>query len=412
MYLIYSIIINLVFLFSPFLILYRLIKDKEDLNRYQEKFCIYSKKNELKHIWFHAASVGELMSIIPVLEKLEKKEYIKQIILTTSTKSSAKIFENYKFNKTHHKYYPLDTNYLTTKFISIWKPQLAVFVDSEIWPNMFKNLNEKKIPIILLNARITENSYKRWIIFKKFANQIFSKITLALPSNLETKKFLKALGTKNIHIAGNLKFYGKNKINTINKFLLKKKFKKFKILCAASTHGEEEIFIAKLHKNIKAKNKKLLTIIIPRHINRSEKIINDLKRINLNIVTHSSGDGPNKNTDIYLVDSYGEATKFYQLSKVTFVGGSIVKHGGQNPLEPARFGNHIINGKNIDNFKEIYAFLTKNNISVTTSNKKKIQNEIEKKLDKKLSNFKTKKIFNLGEKILSKNIYYLLKYIA
>ena len=412
MYLIYSIIINLVFLFSPFLILYRLIKDKEDLNRYQEKFCIYSKKNELKHIWFHAASVGELMSIIPVLEKLEKKKYIKQIILTTSTKSSAKIFENYKFNKTHHKYYPLDTNYLTTKFISIWKPQLAVFVDSEIWPNMFKNLNEKKIPIILLNARITENSYKRWIIFKKFANQIFSKITLALPSNLETKKFLKALGTKNIHIAGNLKFYGKNKINTINKFLLKKKFKKFKILCAASTHGEEEILIAKLHKNIKKNNKRLLTIIIPRHINRSEKIINDLKSINLEVVTHSSGNGPNKNTDIYLVDTYGETKKFYQLSNVTFVGGSIVKHGGQNPLEPARFGNHIINGPNIDNFKEIYKFLTKNKISVTTSNIKTIKNEIEKKLDKKLLKIKTKKIFTLGEKILSKNIYYLLRYIA
>ncbi len=412
MYLIYSIIINLVFLFSPFLILYRLIKDKEDLNRYQEKFCIYSKKNELKHIWFHAASVGELMSIIPVLEKLEKKKYIKQIILTTSTKSSAKIFENYKFNKTHHKYYPLDTNYLTTKFISIWKPQLAVFVDSEIWPNMFKNLNEKKIPIILLNARITENSYKRWIIFKKFANQIFSKITLALPSNLETKKFLKALGTKNIHIAGNLKFYGNNKINTINKFLLKKKFKKFKILCAASTHGEEEILIAKLHKNIKKNNKRLLTIIIPRHINRSEKIINDLKSINLEVVTHSSGNGPNKNTDIYLVDTYGETKKFYQLSNVTFVGGSIVKHGGQNPLEPARFGNHIINGPNIDNFKEIYKFLTKNKISVTTSNIKTIKNEIEKKLDKKLLKIKTKKIFTLGEKILSKNIYYLLRYIA
>ena len=412
MYLIYSIIINLVFLFSPFLILYRLIKDKEDLNRYQEKFCIYSKKNELKHIWFHAASVGELMSIIPVLEKLEKKKYIKQIILTTSTKSSAKIFENYKFNKTHHKYYPLDTNYLTTKFISIWKPQLAVFVDSEIWPNMFKNLNEKKIPIILLNARITENSYKRWIIFKKFANQIFSKITLALPSNLETKKFLKALGTKNIHIAGNLKFYGNNKINTINKFLLKKKFKKFKILCAASTHGEEEILIAKLHKNIKKNNKRLLTIIIPRHINRSEKIINDLKSINLEVVTHSSGNGPNKNTDIYLVDTYGETKKFYQLSNVTFVGGSIVKHGGQNPLEPARFGNHIINGPNIDNFKEIYKFLTKNKISVTTSNIKTIKNEIEKKLDKKLLKVKTKKIFNLGEIILSKNIHYLLRYIA
>ena len=130
------------------------------------------------------------------------------------------------------------------------------------------------------------------------------------------------------------------------------------------------------------------------------------------MVTHSSRNGPNKNTDIYLVDTYGEARQFYQLSKITFVGGSIVRHGGQNPLEPARLGNYIINGPNIDNFREIYAFLSKNKISVTTLDIKKIQNEIEKKLNKKLPNLKTRKIFNLGEKILNKNIYYLLKYIA
>ncbi len=412
MYFIYSVIINLVFLFSPILILIRLFKGKEDPLRYQEKFCIYSKKNRFKSVWFHAASVGELMSIIPVLEKLEKKKKIEQVLLTTSTRSSAKIFENYKFKKTFHKYYPLDTNYLTNKFINTWRPQLAVFVDSEIWPNMFKNLEKKQISIILLNARVTRKSYRRWGILKKFANEVFSKISLALPSNLETKKFLKKLGTKNINIAGNLKFYAKNKINTINKFFPKKKFKNFKILCAASTHGDEEILIAKIHKSIKKNDKKLLTIIIPRHINRSKRIIKDLKKINLNVVTHSSRNGPNKNTDIYLVDTYGEARQFYQLSKITFVGGSIVRHGGQNPLEPARLGNYIINGPNIDNFKEIYAFLSKNKISVTTLDIKKMQNEIEKKLNKKLPNSKTRKIFNLGEKILNKNVYYLLKYIA
>ena len=132
----------------------------------------------------------------------------------------------------------------------------------------------------------------------------------------------------------------------------------------------------------------------------------------MKIIKHSSGNKLKKNTDIYLVDTYGEATKFYQLSKITFVGGSIVKHGGQNPLEPARLGNYIINGPNIDNFKEIYAFLTKNKISVTTSNIKKMQKEIENKLYKKLSISKTEKIFNIGEKILNKNIHYLIKYIT
>ena len=151
MYLLYGIITNLVFLISPIIFLYRIISGKEDSKRYKEKFCFYKKKNNLNSIWFHAASVGELVSIIPVLEKLEKNKKIKQIILTTSTISSVKIFEKYKFIKTIHKYYPLDTNYLTNKFISIWKPQLAVFVDSEIWPNMFKNLYEKEVPLILIS---------------------------------------------------------------------------------------------------------------------------------------------------------------------------------------------------------------------------------------------------------------------
>ena len=412
MYFIYNIFINLVFLFSPVLILFRLIKDKEDPNRYLEKFCVYKKKNNLKSVWFHAASVGELMSVIPVLENFEKNKNIKQIILTTATKSSAKIFKNFKFKKTFHKYYPLDTNYLTNKFIKTWKPQLAIFVDSEIWPNMFKNLREKKIPVILLNARITEKSFKRWRIFERFAKEVFGKISLALPSNLETKKFLKKLGTKKIYVAGNLKFYGKSKVNTQNKFLLKRKFKNFKLLCAASTHEKEEIFIGKLHKNIKKRHKKLLTIIVPRHINRVEKITNDLKKINLKVIAHSSGYQPEKNTDIYLVDTYGEATKFYQLSTIAFVGGSVIEHGGQNPLEPSRLGNYIISGPNVQNFKEIYTFLSKNKISITTSNIKKMQSVIEKKLNKKLPKYKVNKIFNIGKKILSKNIYYLLKYIS
>ena len=117
------------------------------------------------------------------------------------------------------------------------------------------------------------------------------------------------------------------------------------------------------------------------------------------------------NTDIYLVDSYGEVSKFYNISKITFVGGSIIKHGGQNPLEPARFGNYILNGPNIDNFKEIYTFLRINGISETTSDISKMRNIIENKLKKKLSNTITKKIFNLGDKILNRNYFYISNYI-
>ena len=142
-------------------------------------------------MWFHAVSVGELMSIIPIIKKIEKNNKIKKIILTTSTKSSADIFKKLKFKKTIPVYYPLDENNITRKFINFWQPKVAIFVESEIWPNMFKNLKEKKIPIIILNARITKKSFNRWKIIKNFSSDIFNKITLALPQNSETKNIFK-----------------------------------------------------------------------------------------------------------------------------------------------------------------------------------------------------------------------------
>ena len=158
MYLIYGILTNIIFLFSPLIFIFRLLQKKEDINRFQEKYCIYSVKNFQKTIWFHAVSVGELMSIIPIINKLEKNKKVKKIIVTSSTISSANIFKKQKFKKTIHKFFPLDTNYLTKKFIKIWKPEVAIFVDSEIWPNMIKNLKKKQIPIVLLNARFTKSS--------------------------------------------------------------------------------------------------------------------------------------------------------------------------------------------------------------------------------------------------------------
>jgi 3-deoxy-D-manno-octulosonic-acid transferase len=223
--------------------------------------------------------------------------------------------------------------------------------------------------------------------------------------------FLKKLGVKKIKIAGNLKYYGKSKINFKGKINLNKKFNNFKVWCAASTHNSEEIFISKLHKDLKKNEKKLLTIIIPRHINRSKNIINNLKDDNLNVITHTSGKKLKKNTDIYLVDTYGEASRFYNLSKVAFVGGSMVKHGGQNPLEPARLGNYIISGPNTENFKEIYKFLEKNRMSIRTSNTNKMKKIISIRLNKKLSNQNKRKIFRIGNKILNNNISYISKYI-
>ena len=411
MYFVYNIFLFIIFLFSPIIFLVRMFNGKEDPIRFKEKLCIYSKKNNLNSIWFHAVSVGELMSILPILNILEKNKQIDQIIVTSSTISSAKIFEKQKFKKIIHRYFPIDANFLNKKFINYWKPKAAFFVDSEIWPNMFKNLKKSNIPVILLNARITKKSFKRWFLIKNFSNLVFKNISLALPSNTETKNFLKKLGANKIKFIGNLKYYGLSKINNNKKNILKNKFKNFKVWCAASTHEGEEILISNVHKNLKKNQKNLLTIIIPRHIDRVEKIIELMNKNQLEVIRHSSNKNINKNTDIYLVDTYGEASNFYDLSNVCFMGGSIINHGGQNPLEPARLGNYILNGPNIENFKEIYEFLSKNNMSITTSNIDKIQKIIEKKLNKKISNLNKTKIVKIGEKILNGNMIYINKFI-
>ncbi len=411
MYFIYSILTNITFLFSPLILILRILKKKEDINRFQEKYCIYPKKNFKKTIWFHAVSVGELMSIIPILNKLEENKKVKKIIVTTSTLSSAKIFKEQKFKKITHKYFPLDTNYLTNKFINIWRPEVAIFVDSEIWPNMIKNLKNNKIPIILLNARFTKSSFKKWMIIKSFAREVFNKITLSLPQNLETKRYLRILGSKKIISVGNLKYFGKKIFLDKENKKLSKKFNKFKVWCAGSTHNTEEILISDLHKELKKFIPNLLTIIIPRHVHRSEIISNDLKKMKLNVVTHTSKQKISPSTDIYLVDTFGETSKFYKISNITFVGGSIVNRGGQNPLEATRLGNYIISGPNISNFKEIYDFLKQNRISYTASNVSKMRDIILSKINRKLSFKKRRKIYDKGNKILNNNIQIIEKFI-
>jgi len=410
MYIIYELIGLLIVILSPIIILFRVITGKEDPKRFLEKYCFYNKKfKNKKTIWIHGASVGEVLSIIPLVKKLEKNRKIKRILITSGTTSSALVFSKYKFKKTIHKYFQIDTNYFSNRFIKYWDPRLAIFVESEIWPNMLKNLNKKNIPIILLNARITKKSFYKWKKFPNFSKNLFNKISLALPQNSETYKYLKILGTKNIKFAGNLKYYGEKKYKK-NKNLIKK-FKNKEIWCAASTHENEELLIGKVHKNIKLIKKNLITIIIPRHINRSNIIINDLKNIGLNIVTRSSSEKIKKSTDIYLVDTYGEASMFYELSNITFLGGSIIGHGGQNPLEPARLRNYILHGPNIQNFKEVYKLLKNLNISTQVNSVLKMQKIIVKKIGYKQSRVLNQKLFSIGEKIIKKNIFEINRYI-
>ena len=411
MFFIYNFFLLIILLISPIIITIRIFLGKEDKLRFKEKFCFFSKNNNINGtVWFHGASVGEILSIIPIVEKFEKDNNIKKILITSSTTSSSYIFSKYKFKKTIHQFYPYDLNIFTKLFINYWKPKIAIFVDSEVWPNMYKNLYKNKIPLMILNARITKKSFKRWKYFPNFSKNIFKKVTIALPQNLETKKYLKLLGAKNIKVVGNLKYFG-SKISNFNDSKLKKKLIKKIIWCAASTHKKEELFVSKVHKELKKDIKNLLTVIIPRHIDRKEEIADELSNIGLNTEFHTSSKSLKKDTDIYIVDTYGDASKFYSLSKLTFVGGSLISHGGQNPLEPARDGNFILFGPHTDNFKEVYEMLENLKIAKKVKSIKNMKSLVLKKINYS-ENLKVKYRLNkLGEKIINRNLLEIKKFI-
>ncbi len=409
MYFLYNILGIIFFLISPFILFFRIINGKEDWRRILEKYAYYNKKESDITLWFHGASVGEIMTILPLVNKFEKDKSVKKILLTSSTLSSASIIAKKPFKKTTHIYYPFDVGFICNNFLDYWKPKIAIFVDSEIWPNMYEKINLKKIPLILINARITSKSFSRWQIFSSFAKNVFNKITIALPQNQETKNYLKRLGVKKIKFLGNLKYFKNDKQSL--KTNLQKYFKNRKVFCAASTHYNEEKIIGKLHLKLKKKFKNLITILVPRHINRTEGIKQDLRKLKLIVTERSSGHKPPDNCDVYIVNTYGEMSKFLSLSNVVFIGGSIVNHGGQNPLEAVRMGNYVMHGRKVDNFKEIYKELKKLKISTEIKSINQMEKVFIKNHNYKKSNSKINKINYLGAKIFENNIEEIRNYL-
>jgi len=414
MFVIYKLLINLIIIISPIILLIRILKNKEHKFRFKEKFCYFSKlRGNGKLIWFHGSSVGEILSIIPLVEKLENDKSINKILITSSTLSSSKVLSKFKLKKTIHQFFPIDSDFLTKKFLNYWKPTLAIFIESEIWPNMLLNIKNKHIPLLLLNARITKKSYEKWKKILPFSKIIFSCFNSCYPQNSETQKYLKSLGAKNIKHLGNLKFTeSKNQKKENLTKNIKKNFTSRKIWCAASTHNNEERICAIAHMKLKKKYKNLLTIIIPRHIQRTNSLYNEITEMGLNVETHSSKRKIKKDTDIYIVDTYGETKSFFKICNLVFLGGSVINHGGQNPLEAARLGCKILYGPNVQNFKEIYELLNKDKLCFKFHNINQLITSIEKSFNE---NMKTEKKINklkkTGLKILNLSLREINKFI-
>ncbi len=420
MYYWYKFITFFFYPFAPVYLYFRKIRKKEDSIRYKEKLAkINIERGEGFLIWFHVASVGEAMSILPLIDGCIKEKKINRILITSITLSSGKILEK-RFNnnpKINHQFLPLDIISLINKFLNHWKPNLSIFIDSEIWPNLILKINEKKIPLLLVNARITKKSFDRWKLVIGFAKKIFGKFDLCIASNNESENFLKILGSKNIKNYGNLKFSNiKNDIKKLD-FNFLNKIKNRKVWCAASTHPSEEIICAEAHLKIKKNYNNILTIIIPRHIDRVKTIKEELSKFNINVLLVTELNNFDDKTDILLVNSYGEALKFYDISKYVFLGKSLVqsliKDSGQNPIEPARLGCKILHGPYVSNFAETYNYLKKLGITkeVNDSNKLSLSLIEELQKDKPKNHEIALKIENYGQNILNNVIMELKKYI-
>ena len=318
MLIIYKFFTSIFRIIAPYYLRLRLLKNKEDPIRFKEKLSIINKSRDNGFlVWFHAASIGETMSILPLIENFEKEKKIDMILVTTVTLSSSQVLEKKFFGnkKVFHQFLPLDIPRYVEKFLNHWSPNLSIFIDSEIWPNLIFSIKKNKIPLLLVNGRITKKTFLKWNFFKNFSKKIFEKFDLCIASNKETENYLKILGAKNIKNYGNLKF-SKTKLNSNNQINsdLASKIKNRKVWCASSTHPTEEIFCAKVHSTLKESHKNILTIIVPRHVNRTKNIFDELNKTNLKICLYSNFKEMEDDTDILLVDTYGETTKFYQIS--------------------------------------------------------------------------------------------------
>ena len=422
MILLYRIFTTCLYPFLILLILLRKILKKEHVIRYKEKiyptnFNVVRNKNS-KLIWFHAASIGEFKSILPIINEINNTHNSIEFLITTVTLSSSNLAEEElsRYNNVTHRFFPLDVNFLVSEFLKLWKPNAIFLVDSEIWPNLILNAKKKEIPIAIINARITTKTFKRWMLFPKTSGKIFSLFNLCLTSNSETKYYLSKLSAKNVHTNGNIKLI--NKINEKNiknpneKFLLNNKF-----WLAASTHEGEEYFCLQTHLALKKKFKSIITIIAPRHINRVRNIKKVCEKLKLNVQILKKNELILDNKEIIIINSFGVLPIYYKYSKSVFIGKSMLKKlegvGGQNPIDAAKLGCKVYHGPYVYNFKEVYEILEKNNITKKINSPLELGNNLEQDFNKmnKADNQITHSINQLGQKTLVDTMKYVNKFL-
>jgi 3-deoxy-D-manno-octulosonic-acid transferase len=348
----------LTLLATPFvhlLLLKRRLTGKEHPQRLPERFGKAGfPRPQGALIWLHAASVGEAHSVVPLIKQLLDQFPQANVLLTTGTVTSAQMMEAKLPERAYHQFVPVDTWLAVGRFLHHWKPDVAIWTESEIWPNLILMTHAQRIPMALLNARMSLKSYHLWLRFPGIIRPLVRAFDLICPQSADDAERYASFGATHMQQLGNLK-HDAPPLPADSKEMaaLLAQMGDRPAWVASSTHNGEEALLAEAHSTLAPDHPSLLTIIIPRHANRGPRIAAELAEKGLQVALRSRGEPITETTDIYVADTMGELGIFYRLASIVFIGGSLVPHGGQNPLEPARLDCALITGPHTDNFTAI-----------------------------------------------------------
>ena len=332
-------------------------RGKEDLVRRRERYGMASvTRPPGALVWVHAASVGETVAILPLVERIEDTGA--HVLLTTGTVTSAQLAAKRIGPNTIHQYVPLDLSPFVRRFLDTWQPQLAVFVESELWPATFHALARRSIPHVLVNARMSERSFLRWRRASGLIRSMLSRVTLCLAQTVDDAERYRVLGAPRVRVTGNLKFDTPAPVHDPAQLeAMQRAIGGRRLWLASSTHAGEEAIMLRVHRALRHSMPDLLTVLVPRHPERGPEVMALAAQEGLTARNRSGGKLPDAATEIYVADTIGEMGLHYRLAPVSFIGGSLVQHGGQNPIEAAKLDTAIVHGPDVHNFPEIYAAL-------------------------------------------------------
>jgi 3-deoxy-D-manno-octulosonic-acid transferase len=342
---------------APILISRRQRRGKEHRTRMRERRGEPSAERPIGPlIWIHGASVGEIASVVPLIERLSTQHA--SVLVTSGTVTSAALAEQRLPEGVVHQFVPVDIPSYLWRFLEHWQPDIALLVESDLWPNLIVETHRRGIPLILINGRMSEKSYRRWRYLSGTISSLLERFDLCLARTADDATRLHDLGAPRVTTTGNLKLdvpappVREDALRALQAATVGRP-----IVAAASTHQGEEAVVVAAHRMLRKNFPGLLTIIAPRHPERGSSITGVAGAVGLTSSLRSKGQRPEANTDIYIADTLGELGLLYRLAPIVLMGGSLIKHGGQNPIEAAKLGAAIAHGPHVDNFSEIYAAL-------------------------------------------------------